>query len=155
MNKINIFAIAFLLIAVVLGTSFGLLITSDQPPHETPYFSAYAVRTSNQVACGTIPQTYSNWLGINVYGNRTGVSFQLVTAYATGLNIRVDVPLNGTAFAEYKATNSTFETIIVPLPGYFAQGTVLTLELTYSLEGHSPTTATLFGVPIVQGTISC
>lgn len=155
MNKINIFAVAFLLLAVVLGTSFGLLITSDQPPDQTPTFSAFAVRTPSPVSCAAIPQTYSNWLGINVIGNRTGLSFQLVTAYATGLNIRVDVPLNGTAFAEYRATNSTFETIMVPLPGYFGQGTVLTLELTYSVEAHPPTTTTLFDVPIVQGTINC
>jgi hypothetical protein len=155
MKKINIFAIAFLLLAVILGSSFGLLISSDQSSDLSPTFVAYATRTPSPVACSTIPDTYSNWLGINVIGNRTGASFQLVTIYATGMNIRVDIPLNGTAFAEYKVTNSTFETIIVPLPGYFSQGNVLTLALTYTIVGYSPTTSSIFDVPVVQGTIDC
>lgn len=155
MKKTSIFVIAFLLLAVILGSSFGLLISSNQSQDLTPAFVAYATRTPSPVACSTIPDTYSNWLGINVVGNRTGMSFQLITIYATGMNIRVDIPLNGTAFAEYKVTNSTFETIIVPLPGYFSQGNVLTLELTYAIAGYSPTTSSIFDVPVVQGMIDC
>lgn len=147
--------IAFLLLAVILGAIFGLLITSNHPPDQSYSFSAYSVRTLNPVACSSIPQTYSDWLGINIVGNRTGMSFQLVSVYATGLNIRVDLPLNGTAFSEYKVMNSTFETIIAPLPNYFAPGMVLTLELTYTIENYSPTTFTLYDIPITQGTINC
>jgi hypothetical protein len=155
MKRINVFAIAILILAVILGASFGLLVQTVQPKDQVFSFKPFAVRTANPISCSTIPQSYTDWLGIDVVGNRTGMSFQLVTVYATGLNVRVDLPLNGTAFAEYKVTNSTLETIIAPLPNYFSQGTVLTLELTYSIEGYPPSTVTLVQTPITQGTLDC
>ena len=155
MKRISIFAIVILILAVLLGATFGLLVKSDQPPNQIFSFNAFAVHTANPVSCSTIPQAYTDWLGINVVGNRTGMSFQLVTVYATGLSIRIDLPLNATAFAEYKITNSTLETIFVPLPNYFSQGTVLTLELSYSIDSYPPTSVTLTETPITQGTPNC
>lgn len=155
MKLISAVAIAILVFAVILGSVSGLLIQSNQPPHQIFSFEPFAVRTSQPSQCGSIPQNYSDWVGINVVGNRTGMSFSLVSVYATGINIRVDIPLNRTAFAEYKVTNSTLETIIAPLPSYFDPGTVLTLALTYSIDGYAPSTVTLVETPVIPGTISC
>jgi hypothetical protein len=155
MKRINIFAITILVLAVILGAYFGLLVQTVQPKDQVFSFKPYAVRSSSPISCSTIPQAYTDWLGINVVGNRTDMSFQLVTVYATGLNIRVDLPLNSTAFVEYKVTNSTLETIIAPLPNYFSQGTVLTIELTYSIANYAPVTDTLTQTPITQGNFSC
>ena len=155
MKRINILAIAIIVLAIVLGATFGLLVQGEQPTDQKFFFEPFAVRTTNPVSCYSIPQTYTDWLGINVVGNRTGMSFQLVTVYATGLNIRIDLPLNGSAFVGYRNTNSTLETIIAPLPNYFSQGTVLTLELTYSIANYPPTTVTLAQTPITQCNFSC
>ncbi len=155
MKRINIFAISMLVLAVILGASFGLLVQTVQPKDQIFSFKPFAVRTASPISCSTIPQSYTDWLGINVDGNRTGMSFQLVTVYATGLNIRIDLPLNSTAFVEYKITNSTLETIVAPLPNYFSQGTVLTLELTYAIASYAPSTVTLSQTPITQGNFSC
>jgi hypothetical protein len=140
---------------MILGVVFGLLIHTSQPQNQIFYFEPFAVRTSGPIQCGSIPQNYSVWLGINVVGNRTGMSFSLISIYATGLNIRVDVPLNRTAFVEYKVINSTLETIITPLPNYFDPGTVLTLALTYSITNYAPNTVTLAETPITGGIMSC
>ena len=155
MKLIRVLVIAILVFAVILGTVSGLLIQSNQPPHQIFSFEPFAVRVSQPAQCDSIPQNYTNWLSINVIGNRTGMSFSLISIYATGINIRVDVPLNRTAFVEYKVTNSTLETLIVPLPAYFGSGTVLSLALTYEIDGYSPDTVTLVETPITPGTISC
>jgi hypothetical protein len=156
MKRISVLAIAILVLAIILGASFGLLIQSDTPPDQGYFaFDAFAVRTSEPISCSSIPQTYTDWLGINVIGNRTGMSFSSVTIYATGLNIRVGLPLNQTAFVEYKVTNSTLETIIAPLPNYFNSGTVLTLALVYSIANYPPNTVTLTETPVTQGTLNC
>lgn len=155
MKRINVLALTIMVFAILLGAYFGLLVRSDQPPDQKFSFEPFAVRTPNPISCSTIPQAYTDWLGINVVGNRTGMTFQLVTVYATGLNIRVDLPLNDTAFVEYKTINSTLETIIAPLPNYFSQGTVLTVQLTYTIENFAPATVTLTQTPITQGNFDC
>ena len=155
MKPIYVLAIVILLIALALGTASGLLIQSSQSPRQIFSFEPFAVRTSSPIECSLIPQNYTDWLGINVVGNRTAMSFSQVSVYATGENIRIDIPLNNTAFAEYKVTNSTFETIITPLPNYFDPGTVLTLAITYSIGLFAPTTVTLSETPIVPGSMKC
>ena len=155
MKRINMLAAVILVVAIALGITLGLLIQSDAPRSQIFSFNSFAIRTTEPIQCGSIPQSYTDWLGINVVGNRTGMSFSTVTVYATGLNIRVDIPLNGTAFAELKAYNSTLETIIAPLPNYFDPGTVLTVALTYSISNYAPNTVTLAETPIIEGTLQC
>ena len=155
MRLINALAIGIVVFSVALGAGLGLLVHGDQPHGQFFRFETFAVQTINPTKCSTIPQTYDNWLGINVIGNRTAMAFQSITVFSTGQNIRIDVPLSNTAFAEYLVTNSTFETIIVPLPNYFSPGNVLTLSLTYSIANFPPTSQTLAETPILQGTISC
>lgn len=155
MRLINALAIGIVIFSIALGGGLGLLVQGDQPHDQFFRFEAFALHTSSPTKCSTIPQTYDNWLGINVIGNRTGMAFQSITVFSTGQNIRIDVPLSNTAFAEYLATNSTFESIIVPLPNYFTPGNVLTLSLTYSITNFPPTSQTLAETPILQGIVNC
>lgn len=155
MRRINALAIGIVIFSIALGTSLGLLVQSDQPPNQIFYFTSFAVHTSSPMQCSTIPGSYSNWLGIDVVGNRTGMSFQTVDVFAAGRNIRISLPLSDTAFTEFKSSNSTFETILVPLPNYFNAGDVLTVSLTYSITSYPPTSQTLPETPITLGSIDC
>lgn len=155
MKRINAVALALLILAIVFGAALGVL-AQDGPSSQQKFsFKTFSVHTQSLVSCGTIPGSYTNWLGINVIGNRTGMTFSRVTIYATGLNIGVNLPLSDTAYAEYRIVNSTFETIIAPLPNYFNPGDVLTLSLSYALPSQPTTTVTLNETAILQGTIEC
>ncbi|MGH2639201.1 MAG: hypothetical protein ACRDF4_07995 [Rhabdochlamydiaceae bacterium] len=155
MKRINAFALALLILAIILGTALGVL-TQDGPSSDQKFsFDAFSVYTQVPVTCGSIPKNSTDWLGINVIGNRTGMSFSRVTIYAPGLNIGIDLPLSGTAFVEYSVTNSTFETIIAPLPNYFDPGDVLTMSLIYTISTYPTTTLTLNETAIIQGNIAC
>lgn len=155
MRLINAIAIGIVVFSIAVGAGLGLLVQGDQPHDQFFRFEPFAIHTGSPIKCSTIPQTYDNWLGVNVIGNRTGMSFQSVTVFSTGQNIRIDLPLSNTAFAEYTVVNSTLETILVPLPNYFSPGNVLTLSLTYSIASFPPTSQTLVAAPIIQGNLSC
>ena len=83
------------------------------------------------------------------------MSFQSVTIFDTGQESRADLPLNQTALAEYLATNSTFETIVVPLPSFFDTGDVLSASVTYSIGTFPPQQQAMTGIPIIQDALTC
>jgi hypothetical protein len=156
MKRINALAMAILVLAVILGAALGLLTQDGSSSDQQFSFHAFAIHTNSPVTCGSIPDNnFTNWLGIDVIGNRTGITFSRVDVYAAGLNIGFNLPLSNTAYAEYRVTNSTLETIIVPLPNYFDPGDVLTLSLSYALLLQPTTTLTLNETAVIQGNISC
>ncbi len=155
MKLINAIALSVIIVSVAIGTTLGLLVPSDQPRNQFFTFTASAVHTSVPVQCASIPKSYSNWLEIDVIGNRTGINFQSVTIYTPGLNIRLDIPLNRTAFSAYRVTNSTYESIIAPLPEYFESGDLLSLSISYYVSGFAPTSQTLSETPILDGSPNC
>ena len=155
MKAINVLALGVIIFSLALGTALGLLVQGDQPRNQYFEFKTSAIYTSPAVQCGTIPKNYSNWLVIGVVGNRTGINFQTATVFTPGLNIRLDIPLNRTAYAAYRVVNSTYEEIIIPLPSYFDQGDVLSLSISYYISGFAPTSQTLAEAPILAGRLSC
>ena len=155
MKAINVVALGVIIFSLALGTALGLLVQGDQPRNQYFQFTTSAVNPSSPVQCGTIPKNYSNWLLIGVVGNRTGINFQTATIFTPGLNIRLDIPLNRTAYAAYKVVNSSYEEIVVPLPSYFNQGDVLSLSISYYISGFAPTSQTLTEAPILAGNLSC
>jgi hypothetical protein len=141
--------------SIALGTALGLLVRTSQDSDQIYSFTANAIETPKPVQCGTIPDNFSEWLEINVIGNRTAMSFQSVTVFDTGQESRADLPLNQTALAEYLSTNSTFETIVVPLPSFFDTGDVLSASVTYSIGAFPPQEQALTGIPIIRDDIKC
>jgi hypothetical protein len=150
-----ILAIVVVMGSLALGTALGLLVRTSQDSDQVYSFTANAVETPKPIQCGTIPNNFSEWLEINVIGNRTAMSFQSVTIFDTGQESRADLPLNQTALAEYLATNSTVETIVVPLPSFFDTGDVLSASLTYSIGTFPPQEQALTGIPIIQDAPTC
>ncbi|MDG6995396.1 MAG: hypothetical protein JRN52_05695 [Nitrososphaerota archaeon] len=155
MKAINAVALGVIIFSLALGTALGLLVQGDQPRNQTFSFTASAVYTSSPIHCGVIPKNYSNWLVIGVVGNRTGINFQTATIFTPGLNIRLDIPLNRTAYVDYRVVNSSYESIIVPLPNYFDQGNGLSLSISYYISGYAPTSQTLLETPLLAGSLSC
>jgi hypothetical protein len=155
LKLINAVAISVVILSIAVGTTLGLLVQTDQPLDQHFSFSASAVRTTTPIQCGSIPQNYSNWLEFAVSGNRTGINFQSASVYTAGLNIRVDLPLNRSAYSSYYPINSTYETIIAPLPDYFQGGDLLSLSISYYISGFAPTSQTLTETPIVEGSLNC
>jgi len=150
-----ILAIVVIVGSIALGTSLGLLVRTSQDSDQAYSFVGIAVETPKPIQCGTIPDNFSEWLEINVIGNRTSMSFQSVTVFDTGQESRADLPLNQTALTEYRATNSTFETIIVPLPSFFDTGDVLSASVTYSIATFPQQVQELTGIPIIQQALIC
>lgn len=155
MKKFSVVALVVIIISIALGTALGLLVQNDQPRNQHFSFTDSALHTPNPIQCDSIPKNYTNWLVISVLGNRTGINFQTVTVYAIGLDIRLDIPLNRTAFSTYNAVNSTYETIIAPLPSYFDSSEVLSVSISYYIAGFTPTSETLPETPILDGNLSC
>lgn len=155
MKVINAVALGVIISSLALGAALGLLVQGDQRRNQTFELTASAIYTASPVQCGSIPKSYSNWLVVGVAGNRTSVNFQTVTIFTPGLNIRLDIPLNRTAFAVYRVVNSSFESIIVPLPNYFQQTDVLSISISYYITGYAPNSQTLPETPILAGSLSC
>ena len=155
MNLIKLVTIAVLVFSVAIGSAFGLLIPSDQPQGQVYSFGSFAVHTSNPSQCYPDPKNYSSWVGIEVLGNRTGMNFQSLNVYSAGYNIKIDLPLNRTSFATIKPTNSSFETIYVPLPNYFNAGDVIQMSITFFISGYPPSSAALPEAPILDGQLHC
>ncbi len=108
--------------AVASGAIFGLLSPGTQSADQTYSFVPSVIQVAAPVACLPIPRNYSNWLEIQVVGNRTGIFFQQVEIYNPADSVRVDVPLNETSYVAYRETNSSLASIFVPLPDYYAPG---------------------------------
>jgi hypothetical protein len=155
LKLINAVALSVVILSIAIGTTLGLLVQTNQPLDQHFYFTTTAVHTAAPVLCSTIPRNYSNWLEIGVVGNRTGLNFQSVTVYTPGLNIRVDIPLNRTAYSAYYPVNSTYESIVAPLPDYFQGGELLSISISYFVSGFAPTSQTLSETPIVDGPLNC
>ncbi|MDA4111477.1 MAG: hypothetical protein OK439_02990 [Thaumarchaeota archaeon] len=155
MKLITILVIVVIVGSLGLGTALGLFIKTAQDSDQVYTFSASAIQTPTPIQCGTIPRNFTKWFEINVIGNRTEMSFQSVTVFDTGQQSSSFLPLNQTALAEYKATNSTFESIIVPLPSFFDTGDVLSASMSYSLNSFAPETQTLTGIPIIEQQLVC
>ncbi len=150
-----ILAIAVVVGSLAPGTALGLLVRTSQDSDQVYSFTASAVETPKSIQCGTILNNFSEWLEINVIGDRTSMSFRSVIVFDTGQEKRADLPLNQTALAEYLATNSTFETITVPLPSFFDTGDVLSASVTYSIGAFPPQEQALTGIPIIQDALTC
>ncbi|MDA4129412.1 MAG: hypothetical protein OK457_01455 [Thaumarchaeota archaeon] len=116
MKLFSILVIIVVVASLGLGTALGLFIKTSQDSDQVYSFSASAIETPTPIQCGTIPQNFTKWLIVNKDGNRTGMGFQSVTAFDTGLQSSAYLPLNQTALAQYKVTNSAFETTTVPPP---------------------------------------
>ena len=155
MKAINIVALVVVIGSITSGSLLGFFIQDVQPKGQRYSFSAFATETSTGVKCGTIPKNYTDWLGIEVIGNRTAMSFSVVTVFDVGQNIRVDLPLNQTANVYYKPVNETYELIIVPLASYFGPGDLVSIVIAYSISTFPGQTATLTGIPIIQQNLSC
>ncbi len=155
MKLFSILVIFVIVASVGLGTALGLFIKTGQDLDQVYSFSASAVQTPTAIQCGTIPRNFTKWLVIGVIGNRTGMDFQSVTVFDTGQQSSGYLPLNQTALAEYKVTNSTFETIIVPLPSYFDTGDTISATISYTLSSLTPQSNSMTGIPIREQKISC
>jgi hypothetical protein len=155
LKLISAVALSVVIFSIAIGTTLGLLVQTNQPLDQHFHFTTTAVHTATPVQCGSIPRNYSNWLEIDTVGNRTGINFQSVTMYTPGLNIRLDIPLNRSAYSAYYPINSTYETIIAPLPDYFQGGELLSISLDYYISGFAPTSQTLSETPIVDGSLDC
>jgi hypothetical protein len=155
LKPITIVVIIVVVGSLSLGTALGLFIKTSQDSDQVYSFSAYAIQTPTAIQCGTIPRNFTKWLVLDVIGNRTGMNFQSVTVFDTGQESSGYLPLNQTALAEYKVTNSTLETIIVPLPSYFDTGDVISATVTYSINSFTPQTQAITGIPIIQQAINC
>ena|SRR5579864_7991691 len=155
MKAINIVAIVVVIGSIASGSLLGFFTQDVQPKGQHYSFSAFASETGASVKCGTIPKNYTDWLGIEVIGNRTAMSFSLVTVFDVGQNIRVDLPLNQTANVFYKPANDSFERIIVPLANYFDPGDLLSIVIAYSISTFPGQTYTLTGIPIIQQNLNC
>jgi len=155
LKPITLLTLVVIVGSLSLGTALGLFIKTSQDSDQVYSFSASAIQTPGAIQCGTIPRNFTKWLEIDVIGNRTEMNFQSVTVFDTGQQSSSYLPLNQTALAEYKATNSTFETIIVPLPSFFDTGDVLSASVTYSINSFTPQTQALTGIPLVEQRINC
>jgi hypothetical protein len=155
LKLISAVALSVVIFSIAIGTTLGLLVQTNQPLDQHFHFTTTAVHTTTPVQCGSIPRNYSNWLEIDTVGNRTGINFQSVTVYTPGLNIRLDIPLNRSAYSAYYPINSTYESIIAPLPDYFQGGELLSISLDYYVSGFAPTSQTLSETPIVDGSMDC
>ncbi len=141
--------------SILVGSVLGLLVRSDQPPNQIFSFGASVIHTSSPVGCPGIPLNSSNWLEIQVLGNRTGMNFVLTTIFS-GSQIRLDLPLNQSAYAYYNPANSTFEEIDVPLPNYFSSGETLDIGVNYYINGYPTTTYNIpTPIPIKSSTFTC
>ncbi len=147
--------IIIIVISVIIGSLFGILIQTAQPPNQVYYFSASAIHTSSQVSCPGIVGNYTDWLEINVIGNRTGFNFERVSIFAPGSSIAVEVPLNLTAYVYFKPINSTFESLFVALPNYWTAGQSLDASVTFFISGFNSQTQDLVQIPLRLGTLSC
>ena len=155
MKTINLVAIIVVIGSIAFGGGLGLVLHSDQPAGQFYKFEAYAVQTSSPQTCGTIPHDYSEWLGVEVIGNRTNMNFASVSIYDPGNRISVTLPLNGTSDVEVIPTNSTFMTIIVPLAQYFDAGDAVSIAVTYSIATFSSQSWTITDIPIIEGAVTC
>jgi len=155
LNNIKKIALVVIVISIVFGSVLGLLVQSDTPPGRAPTFSASIIHTSTAQACQQIPRNFSNWLVLTIDGNRSGLNFISATIYSSSSNIRLQMPLNTTAFAYIKSANATFETMIVPLPNYWVPGDNLVISLSYYVAGFTPITYDIGPVPVLAGKIPC
>jgi hypothetical protein len=155
MTFLKWFALASFIGAITIGAVFGLLVPATQPADQVYSFQAAVIRSSTPVNCAPVPRNFSNWLEIQVIGNRTGINFQQVSVFDPGNQVRVYVPLNQTAYATYKPANSTLEMIFVPLPDYFELGTSLSITVTFQVGQFAPQSQTLLGTPLQYGTLDC
>ncbi len=146
-------AIIVLVASVIVGSAFGLLVNSVSPPGQVFAIKVVTVHTYPALSCQTIPGEYANWMVIEVLQNRTGINFVSVTALYQ--NFRTDSPLNGTAYAYYHSVNSTYETITVPMAGYFAVGENIVIAISYYIVGYSPTIYNAGSVQLLPGNMTC
>jgi hypothetical protein len=148
--------VIFVIVASLgLGTALGLFIKTSQDSDQVYSFRASAIQTPTAVQCGTIPRNFTKWLEVDIVGNRTGMNFQSVTVFDTGQQSSGYLPLNQTALAEYKPTNTSLEAIIVPLPSYFDTGDTISATVSYTIDSFTPQSQSLTGIPIIQQRLQC
>jgi hypothetical protein len=147
--------IVVIVVSILIGSVLGLLVKSDQPSNQVFSLNADIKHTAIPTGCPGIPQNSSNWLEILVVGNRTGINFVQTTVFG-GSQIRIDLPLNQSAFAYYHEFNSTFEKIDVSLPAYFNTGEALDVSVNYYISGYPITTFDIpYQIPIKLSTFAC
>ncbi len=151
-KKIALGVVAF---SVIIGSVFGVLVQPEKPLSQIFSFTDQAVQTATPSSCGQIPQNYTDWLEINVLGNRTGINFQRVDVFGEGTDITLTIPLNLTAYAFFHPMNGSLEILYVPLPNYWSLGINLEVAVSYYITGYTPATQNLNPVPLLIGKVSC
>ncbi len=149
------FLIIVIVLSAVVGSVFGLLARDVPPPTQIYGFSAAAVYSSKAIGCPGISGNYSDWFEIKVIGNRTNFNYQSITIYSSGTNLQFTTPLNDSFYSYVQTTNSTLQTIIVPLPLTVSQTQYLDATFTYFISGYAPQTQSFTEVPLRQGSVSC
>jgi hypothetical protein len=148
-------ALAVIILSVVTGALVGFFQPSDSPQKQHYYFADEGMWSTASSSCSPIPYNWTLWLEIDVIGNRTGLNLQHVVIFGRTIQVQLPLALNDTIYVAYRAINSTFERVFVPLPNYWNEGDSLQVSLTYYFTGFTTTTDSLPQVILKSGQPQC
>jgi hypothetical protein len=161
LNVVSKVAIIVIVGSIVIGSAFGIFVTSNTTKNHSIAIDAMVISTPSPTTCGKIPANFTNWVQLYVFANQTDLQLISLTVVTPTPSISLQLPLNSTqsAYVYYHRYNVTQEDITVPLPNYWKPGDDLDLSVNYYYIGPNPTAQTVFTIgsrPITaNATLSC
>jgi hypothetical protein len=161
MNIVEKVAIVVIVGSIVIGSAFGIFVTSNTTKNQQLAIDAIVIAAQVPTTCGNIPANFTNWVQLHVSANQTNLQLVSLTVVTPAPIITLIIPLNSTSFAYvyYHRFNATLEDISVPMPDYWKPGQGVDLSVSYYYSGANPTAETVYTIgdrPVTSNaTLSC
>ncbi len=148
MNVVEKVAIVVIVGSIVIGSVFGLIVTSNTTKNHQLAIDAIVISTDAPTTCGNVPANFTNWAQLHVSGNQTNLQLVSLTVVTPAPSFTLIIPLNSTssAYVYYHRFNATQEDISVPLPNYWKPGSDVDLTVSYYYNGVNPTAETAYTI---------
>lgn len=160
MNSFKWAAIAIILASLVIGSTFGLIASSNPTRNRNIMVTADIVSSDMPTSCHGIPADFTNWVQLHVHANQTGLNLVSLTALTPLPSISITISLNDSSslYVYYHHYNETYEMVTVPIPNYWKPGQDVDLSVNYYYSGLNPTPPTDYTIGAVlvnSTTLSC
>lgn len=148
MNVVEKVAIVVIVGSIVIGSAFGIFVTSNTTKNHQLAIDATVISTQMSTTCGSIPANFTNWVQLHVSANQTNLQLVSLIVITPAPSITLTMPLNSTssAYVYYHRFNATSEDISVPMPNYWKPGQGVDLSVTYYYNGLNPTAVTVYTI---------